>query len=185
MYPFFRLGKTIIKGMIKEATGKPLAITDTGEIELTASLHDIDNYLEMNNGRIFTLFDLGRMDFAVRSGLGKKLLKKRWGLVVAGSTIQYRRRVRAFEKITIKTRVAAIDERWIYIEQSMWSKGKACSSALLRTGVTNFATGKVIETKTVLTALGYADLSMPPDAWVQAWIDADKLRPFPSSENNA
>ena len=36
------------------------------------------------------MFDLGRTDFAIRTGLGKKLIANRWGLVVAGSTIQYR-----------------------------------------------------------------------------------------------
>ena len=71
------------------------------------SLTDIDNFLEMNNGRVFTLYDFGRTDFAIRSGLGKKLLENRWGLVVAGSTIQYRKRIRAFDLVTIKTRIAA------------------------------------------------------------------------------
>lgn len=86
------------------------------------------------------------------------------------------------DKVTIKTRVVAIDERWIYIDQSMWVNGQATCSALLRTGVTNIMTGKVMPTAKVLDTLGYNGLTMPPDAWVQAWIDADKLRPFPTAE---
>lgn len=182
MYPFLRLGKTLLSSSLSHAKGESLALTDVGEYKFTAHLHDIDNFMEMNNGRIFTLFDMGRTDFAIRTGLGKKLLKHRWGLVVAGSTIQYRKRIRPFDKVTMKTRLKAIDERWIYIEQSMWVKGQACNVALLRTGVTNLATGKVIATKTVMTALGYENLAMPPDEWVKAWIEADKLRPFPKAE---
>lgn len=183
MYPFLRLAKTIAKSSLDYKKGNTLAITDTGEIRLIANLNDIDNYLEMNNGRILTLFDLGRTDFAIRTGLGIKLIKHRWGLVVAGSTIQYRKRVRAFDKVVIKTHLKAIDEKWIYVEQTMWANGRPCSHALLRTGVTNIKTGKVIDTKTVMTALGYAEIEMPLDGWVQAWADADKLRPFPTTDD--
>lgn len=182
MYPFFRFSKTLIQSSLGTLKGDKLALTDTGEITVIANFTDIDNFFEMNNGRIFTLFDLGRTDFAIRSGLGKKLLQKRWGLVVAGSTIQYRRRIRHADKVTIKTDIKAIDEKWIYVEQSMWVKGQACCVALLRTGITNFKTGKVLDTTTVLEAMGYKDLKMPPDNWVQAWIEADKLRPFPKPD---
>lgn len=183
MYPFLRLGSHAIKSVIKQKQGQTLALSDVGEITLTANVNDIDNFLEMNNGRIFTLFDLGRNDFAIRSGLAKKLLKNRWGLVVAGSTIQYRKRVRLFDKVTIKTQVVAVDERWFYIEQSMWVKGQPTCHALLRTGITNIMTGKVIPTATVLKALGEDNFALPPNDWVQAWIEADKLRPFPKAEN--
>ncbi|OOS07487.1 Acyl-CoA thioesterase FadM [Moraxella cuniculi DSM 21768] len=179
MYPFIRLGKTIAKSTLLQLQGKTLAPTDTSEISFVSGIHDIDNFLEMNNGRIFTLFDLGRTDFAIRTGLGKKLLANRWGLVVAGSSIQYRKRVRLFDKITIKTRLCAIDERWFYIEQTMYNQGTPSSQALLRTGVTNLMTGKTIPTQTVLTAIGHGDLLMPADDWVAAWIAADKLRNFP------
>lgn len=182
MYPFFRLAKTIVKSSLTYKNGNTLTLTDTSELDLVANINDIDNFLEMNNGRIFTLFDLGRTDFAIRSGLGKALLKNRWGLVVAGSTIQYRKRVRLLNKVTIKTRITAIDERWFYVEQTMWVKGKATCSALIRAGVTNLKTGRTIDTNTVLTALGYQDINMPPDEWVTAWINADKLRPFPKDE---
>lgn len=181
MYPFLRFGKNVIKSLLNNQRGQPLSITDTGEVDFMTNINDIDIFFEMNNGRIFTLFDLGRFDFAIRTGLGKQLLKNGWGLVVAGSSIQYRKRIRLFDKVTIKTKLLAIDERWFYIEQSMWVKGQATCTALLRTAVTNFRTGKLVEMPTVLQSLGYTDLVMPPDEWVTSWIDADKLRPFPQA----
>lgn len=179
MYPFLRWGKTLTQSSLKQWRGESLSITDTSEITMVSNPSDIDNFLEMNNGRILTLFDLGRLDFAIRTGLGKQLIQKRWGLVVAGSSIQYRKRVRLFDKVTIKTRLIGIEQRWIYIEQSMWVKGKATSHALLRTGVTNFSTGKVINTDEVFQALGIDSIDIPLPEWVQAWATADKLRPFP------
>ena len=88
MYPIIRLGKTIFDAVKDTKGGTSLSITDTGRIEFTSSPTDMDNFFEMNNGRIITLFDLGRTDFAIRTGLGKRLLTKRWGLVVAGSSVQ-------------------------------------------------------------------------------------------------
>lgn len=184
MYPFLRLAKNIAKSSYRyrqsQKDGISVGLTDTTDYHFTASINDIDNFLEMNNGRILTLFDLGRNDFAIRTGLGKKLIQKRWGLVVAGSTIQYRKRIRLFDKVIMKTRICGIDERWFYMEQTMWVKGKCTCHALLRTGVTNLSTGKTLDTQTVLDTLGHANVNFPPDEWVQAWIVADKLRPFPS-----
>ena len=177
MYPFFRYTKTIAQAAISKQKGNNLGFDDTSEIEIRCSLTDIDNFLEMNNGRVLTLFDLGRTDFAIRTGLGTQLLKQRWGLVVAGSTIQYRKRIRAFDKVTIKTHIAAIDARWIYVEQSMWVKGKPCSSALLRTGVTKG--GKVVATAQVLASLNKAGWQLPPTGYVAEWIESDDDRPWP------
>ena len=177
MYPFYRYTKSIVKAVVAQKKGDTVDFTDTAEMQFRCSLTVIDNFFEMNNGRVFTLYDLGRTDFAVRSGLGQALLKHRWGLVVAGSTIQYRKRIRAFDLVTIKTRIAAVDERWIYVEQSMWVKGKPCSSALLRTGVTKG--GRVIETQKVLDAMGRSNWSLPPTGYVAEWIESDSHRPWP------
>ena len=177
MYPFIRYTSTIARAALQVKKGNTLTFKDTSEISFRCRLTDIDNFLEMNNGRVLTLFDMGRTDFAVRSGLGTQLLKQRWGLVVAGSTIQYRKRIRAFDKVTMKTRIVGFDERWIYIEQSMWVKGKPCSSALLRTGVTEG--GKVIETSRVLGALNQADWKLRPSGYVAEWIISDADRPWP------
>ena len=177
MYPFIRYATTIAHAALQVKKGNTLPLSEVGEITLRCRLTDIDNFLEMNNGRVLTLYDLGRTDFAVRTGLGKQLLKQRWGLVVAGSTIQYRKRIRAFNKVTMKTQIVGFDKRWIYVEQSMWVKGKPCSSALLRTGVTEG--GKVIETARVFAALGKSDWELPPTGYMAEWIESDKDRPWP------
>ena len=177
MYPFLRYTATIAHAALQVKKGNTLQLTDVSEITLRCRLTDIDNFLEMNNGRVLTLFDLGRTDFAVRTGLFKQLIKQRWGLVVAGSTIQYRKRIRAFDKVMLKTQIVGVDERWIYVEQSMWVKGKPCSSALLRTGVTKG--GKVIATDRVMQALDRADWNKDPEPWVQEWIEGDKSHRWP------
>jgi acyl-CoA thioesterase FadM len=134
-------------------------------------------FLEVNNGRVLTLYDLGRFDFSIRMGLAKALRQKKWGLVVAGSTVRYRRRIRMFEKVTIYTQVAGYEERWIYIVQSMWAKGEPASSILLRTGITN--RGKVVPARDVIDALGIEDWNPVLHPWVKEWIQSEESRLWP------
>ncbi|WP_025652935.1 MULTISPECIES: acyl-CoA thioesterase [unclassified Psychrobacter] len=177
MYPFLRYSKSIVSAVIANKKGQSLDLAQTSEVMVRCSLTDLDPMLEMNNGRVLTVYDIGRTDFIIRTGLGRLLLKQRWGMVVAGSTIQYRKRIRLLDKITIRTHIVGIDERWIYLEHSMWVKGKPCSSMLLRTGVTEG--GRVVDTARVLEGLGKADLKLPPTGYVAEWIESDSDRPWP------
>ena len=177
MYPFLRYSKSIVSAVIANKKGRSLDLAQTSEVMVRCSLTDLDPMLEMNNGRVLTVYDIGRTDFIIRTGLGKQLFKHRWGMVVAGSTIQYRKRIRLFDKVTIKTQLVGIDERWLYLEHSMWVKGKPCSSMLLRTGVTEG--GRVVDTARVLEGLGKADLKLPPTGYVAEWIESDGDRPWP------
>ncbi|WP_201632720.1 acyl-CoA thioesterase [Psychrobacter immobilis] len=177
MYPVLRYTKSIVSAVIANKKGRSLDLAQTSEVMVRCSLTDLDPMLEMNNGRVLTVYDIGRTDFIIRTGLGRLLLKQRWGMVVAGSTIQYRKRIRLLDIITIRTHIVGIDERWIYLEHSMWVKGKPCSSMLLRTGVTEG--GKVVDTARVLEGLGRADLKLPPTGYVAEWIESDADRPWP------
>ena len=154
-----------------------MSLAQLSEVAIRCSITDLDPMLEMNNGRVLTLYDIGRTDFIIRTGLAKQLFKNRWGMVVAGSTVQYRKRIRWFDKVTIKTQLVGLDEKWLYLEHSMWVKGKPCSSVLLRNGVTQG--GKVIEMARVLDALGESELVMTPEPWVQEWIEANKDHRWP------
>lgn len=173
MYPFIRLITTSVKSMRSEK----LDVFDVSETTFRARPWDLDLFMEVNNGRLLTLYDLGRFDLGIRIGLMSILKKNKWGLVVAGSSTRYRRRVRMFDKVTMRTQVIGLDEKWIYIAQSIWIKGQPSSSALLRTGVT--AKGKVIPSAEVAEAFGTGEWNIEMPAWVQAWIDADAGRDWP------
>ena len=134
-------------------------------------------FLEVNNGRVLTLYDLGRFDLSIRMGLAKLLHRNKWGLVVAGSTVRYRRRIRMFEKVTIYTQVVGYEERWVYIVQSMWVKGEPASSILLRTGVTS--KGKVVPARDVIDALGIGEWNPALHSWVKDWIHSEDSRVWP------
>lgn len=176
MYPIRRLLLAVADAKL-DGSLDPL---ETAALEFKCMPWDLDMFAEMNNGRALTLYDLGRINFAIRSGLTAVLKKNNWGLVVAGSTIRYRNRVRAFDKVTLYTRLAEADERWVYVEQSMWVGDKPCSHVLLRTAATE--KGKILPTERVMQALGVTEMDfshVSNQAWTKTWVDCDDKRPWP------
>ncbi|KDN26252.1 thioeseterase [Vibrio fortis] len=176
MYPLFRLLTTIVK-----SRNKTINCLSQDSINFYCRPWDIDILFEMNNGRAITLFDLGRVSLVSKCGLLKILIKKKWGLVVAGSSIMYRKRIRSFDRVTMYTRVINIDDKWIYLEQSMWVKSVPCCSIVIRTAVTS--KHGIISTNKVLEALGEAPINPKPEGWVLNWINNEKERIWPPNIN--
>ena len=127
--------------------------------------------------RSLTLFDLGRIPLAVRTGLAGALRQKRWGITVAGNSVRYRRRVRAFDCVEMHSRCIGWDDRFLYMEQSMWKADHCTSHMLLRSAVTSKA--GIVNPSEVLVALGRTAPSPALPDWVKAWIAADTDRLWP------
>lgn len=173
MYPYIRLFKEIWK--FRNAPELPLF----GE---HVSHHicwpqDIDFWMELNNGRTLTLFDLGRIPLARRTGLLAALRQNGWGLTVAGSSVRYRQRVRPFRRLQMRSRLVGWDNRFAYIEQSMWRRGACTSHALYRVAATDQS--GIVPAPRVLAAMGHDGPLPVLPAWVTAWSAAELLRPWP------
>lgn len=173
MYPYLRFASTVLK----ERRKAPMGIYDTHAMEMRCLPVDIDGFLEMNNGRILTLMDLGRFALSIRIGLFDVLKQQRWGLVVAGSTVRYRSRITTFQKFEMRTRFLGWDQRFFYLEQAMWRGDTCCNHALVRMGVT--AKGRLAPVNDVAKALGVEGDSPAMPDWVQAWAAADGTRMWP------
>ncbi|HBZ45179.1 MAG TPA: thioeseterase [Maritimibacter sp.] len=174
MYPFVRM----IKEMIVARNAEPLPLTGTHVSHHICWPWDLDIWMELNNGRTLTIFDLGRIPLAQRAGLIRALAKNRWGLTMAGATVMYRKRVRMFDRIDVRSRALGWDDKFIYLEQSMW-KGETCTSHILYRSAVTDKNGIVAPIR-MLQAMGIEDIASPelPD-WVTGWIEADKHRPWP------
>lgn len=172
MYPVIRL----MKELWVHRKDPPLPLGATHVSHHICWPWDLDPWMELNNGRTLTLFDLGRMPMNHRAGLIDAFRGRGWGMTVAGSTVRYRRRVRVFQRVTMKGRFIGWDQRFFYMEQSMWRQGEALNHILLRLAVTS-AQGIVPPAK-VVEAIGAPEAGALP-AWVQAWSDAEAQRPWP------
>ncbi|MEM8577528.1 MAG: thioesterase family protein [Pseudomonadota bacterium] len=153
-----------------------------GPLDMHTSRHicmpwDIDMFAEMNNGRMLTLYDLGRFQLAARVGLIDALIRNGWALTIAGSSTRYRKRITAFQRFETRSRMICWDDRFMYLEQSMWTKGTCASHVLYRTAA--LEKGKVIAPSRVGEALGLDPTSPPMPDWVKAWTEAEAQRIWP------
>lgn len=174
MYPFIRLAKV----MWTARSMPKLGVWDTHISHHIIWPLDIDIFMELNNGRTLTLFDLGRFGASTRLGLMDVLKSKKWSFAVAGVSVRFRRRVRPFERVEMRTRIVGWDDKFTYIEQTLWKKSGECANhILLRTAVTG--PSGIVPPDEVQDALGTQESRPTLPDWVQAWIDADNMRPWP------
>ena len=140
---------------------------------------DIDMWMELNNGRTLTLYDLGRIPLAQVNGLMDVVRRERWGLTMAGVVVRYRRRIRTFEKFEMRSRLLCWDDRFFYLEQSMWkANGECANHAVYRAAITDKA--GIVSSDRVIDAMQITGITSPdmPD-WVVQWIKAEDARPWP------
>ena len=173
MYPFVRFTKEMLK--FRKAP-------KLGPLDTHISTHmcwpwDLDPWIELNNGRTLTLFDLGRIPMSVRMGFDRVAKAKGWGITVAGNSTRYRRRVTVFQKLTQVSRVLGWDDRFVYLEQSFWRDGDCTASMLLRSAF--IRKGGMVPPAEVLEALGQPVESPELPDWVKAWIAGDAGRVWP------
>ena len=173
MYPLIRLAKELV--VHRNATPLP-------PLGVHVSYHrcwpqDIDVFMEMNNGRILTILDLGRTVLGKRVGLMRALKANGWGLTMAGASVRYRKRIRPFVKFKIVSRAVGWDDRFIYIDQSIWIKGECAAQALYRSAVTD--ENGIVGPQRVFDYLGKDNIRPPLPEWAERWIGADAVRPWP------
>jgi acyl-CoA thioesterase FadM len=178
MYPYARLALAVAQAR----RAPPLTILEPHVSRHRVYPWDLDPWMELNNGRTLTLFDLGRIPMSIRMGFDRVARAKGWGITVAGNSTRYRRRVTVFTTLTQQARVVGWDHRFAYVEQSFWRGGECTAHMLLRSAFTSKA--GLVPPAHVLSALGQDPVSPPLPDWVAAWISADATRPWPPERYN-
>jgi acyl-CoA thioesterase FadM len=177
MYPIIRVIKEVMKSRRMPVLG-PL---DSHVSHHRCWPQDLDYYMEMNNGRILTILDLGRTGLAQRVGLLAALQKNKWGLTIAGSSARYRKRIRPFVKFRMVSKAVGWSERFFYMEQSIWIGNDCAVQVLYRAAVTD--KNGIVNPALVFAEVGMDQPSPEKPAWAQAWIDADNTRPWPPEDD--
>lgn len=179
MYPFIRMAWQLWK----HRRAEPLPVTGCHVSRHVCLPWDIDLWMELNNGRTLTLYDLGRIPLAVRTGLVRALRRNRWGLTMAGASVRYRRRIRMFETVEMRSRAVWWDDRFFYIEQSMWkARGECASHILYRSAVTG--RDGIVPPAQVVRELGIDPVPPKVPGWIAAWIEAEGERPWPPMQDS-
>lgn len=173
MYPLIRF----VKEMIKYRKAPRLDLLEPHISSHICWPWDLDPWIELNNGRTLTLYDLGRIPMGMRTGFFEVLRENGWGLTVAGNSVRYRRRIKGFDRFSMVTRFIGWDSRFLYMEQTIWKRGECCNQMLLRSAVTSKQ--GIVSPDEVVAASGFEVEKPELPGWVQAWIEADAQRPWP------
>lgn len=173
MYPIIRM----IKEFIIHRNAAPLDPLGVHVSHHRCWPQDIDVFMEMNNGRILTIMDLGRTVLAKRVGLLQALRDNGWSLTMAGVSVRYRKRILPFKKFKVVSRAVTWDDKFFYLDQTIWVDGECAAQALYRSAVTE--NHKLLRPGIVFRKMGYEGDRPPAPDWVQNWIDAEGTRPWP------
>ena len=147
-----------------------LSLRAVGRIQLTTLLTDLDLAGHMNNGRYLSLFDLGRFDFFIRSGIWEALTANGWSTVVGNATISYRKSLRLRKKFIVETAVIAADDRAMYFENRAVVDGEIYASLIVRGRFVKLR-GGVVSVSELCEAMGVQLEDIPaPEPWLERWV---------------
>jgi acyl-CoA thioesterase FadM len=168
--------------LVLAAFGRPRLdpVADASRLSFRVWPHDLDTSLHMNNGRYWTLMDLGRADLMIRSGLWRAIAREGWLPVVSAGKIRFRRELRLFQPFTLETRLVAWSDTSIIMEHRMVTAGCdgapiVAAIALVRTGLYDRKARAFVTVPRILAAIGQE--AVPSPAWtpeVDAFIAAEE-----------
>ncbi|MCU1632189.1 MAG: thioesterase superfamily protein [Micrococcaceae bacterium] len=153
--------------LLRSRRRSALSIWDPSSIGLRVLLTDIDIAMHMNNGMYFSVFDLGRFDLMVRSGVWRQMRRRGWSPVAAGETISFRKSLQLGQRYTVETRIIGLDERAIYFEQRAVVDGEIYARAYIATRLVSKA-GPVGNDE-IIRAFGPPPADMVLPEWLHAW----------------
>ncbi|MGN6670342.1 MAG: thioesterase family protein [Candidatus Nucleicultricaceae bacterium] len=138
--------------------------------------HDLDYNRHMTNSRYHSLSDLARIDGLIRSGLGKFLVKNGYGTVLGSSYIRFRRGLKLFQKLDLRTRFVGYDDKWFYMEHHFESGDQLIACSIVKATFTKG--GKSMRTEDVFKQFipdheykKYATVPSYIHDWIQMEID--------------
>ncbi len=146
---------------------------ETSERRFRVWPHDIDLFGHMNNGRYLQIMDVARADWMLRTGVIDAMRRNRWGAVLGGGVVRFRRSLKPMQTYRVRTRLICWDERWFYHEHTFLNGAGHCvavgiTRAALRSG------GNWVASRSVVRAVSEGAVSPPLPAYLKELLDAEE-----------
>jgi acyl-CoA thioesterase FadM len=145
---------------------------DTLERELRVLPNDLDINGHMNNGRYLTIIDLMLVEYFVRTGFARVMLRHGWRPMSGGAIVSYRRGLQPFQSYRLRFRLDAVDDCWNYMRFEFERDGRVHAAGYMKGSA-------VARSGLVPNAESYAAMGLvPPPAVlppaVQNWLSAER-----------
>ncbi len=151
-----------------------LAPTEIGRVRVTTLPTDIDLLGHMNNGRYLSLFDLGRWDLLVRTGMMDAMKRNGWYAVVASETITFRKSLQLWQRFDIESRLLGHDDKAIYLEHRAVVDGEIYTRVIVRARMLK-RSGGTLSHQELFAAVGRPEGLPDVEPWVHEWATASAL----------
>lgn len=145
-----------------------------GRVRLRTLPTDIDLLRHMNNGRYASLFDLGRFDLLIRTGIWDAMNERGWYAVVANETITFRKSLQLWQRFTVESRLYGHDDRAVYQIHRAVVDGEIYAEMVVRARFLR-RSGGVVPLEELFEALHRPDDLPPLPEWVTAWATGAAL----------
>lgn len=153
--------------LLRRSWRKPVSAFDTTVVRMRVWPLDLDLNRHVTNGRYFTLADIGRMDYVLRSGAFRVALRQRALPIVGDVWGKFRRELRLFERFEVHTRMLGWDDKWSFMEHRFVKDGRVAGVVIMR-GLFRGRHGNVPPAD-FATELGLPEQSPPLADWLSEW----------------
>lgn len=165
---------TIWRAKAAARRGGTIPPSSVGRIRLRTLPTDLDLLGHMNNGRYASLFDLGRFDLLIRTGVWPVLAERGWYGVVASETLTFRKSLRLWQRFEVESRLMGHDERSVYLVHRAVVDGEVYAEMIVRTRFLR-RSGGTVPHEELFAALHRPDDLPPIPEWVHAWAEGAAL----------
>ncbi|WP_460782770.1 thioesterase family protein [Microbacterium tumbae] len=152
----------------------PLDPAAVGRIRLTTLPTDIDVLGHMNNGRYLSLFDLGRWDLLVRTGMLEAMRRNGWYAVVASETVTFRKSLQLWQRFDVESRLLGHDDKAIYLEHRAVVRGEIYTRVIVRARMLK-RSGGTLSHEELFAAVGRPEGVPDVEPWMHEWATASAL----------
>jgi len=156
--------------LLRRPWRKPVGGLDTTVVKMRVWPLDLDFNRHVTNGRYFTMADVGRMDYVLRSGAYKVALRHKAFPIVGDVWGKFRRELRLFEAFEIHSRMLGWDDKWVFVEHRFMRKERVIGVVMMR-GLFRSAKG-LIDPQEFIAEMNLDPQSPPLPEWLSAWSES-------------
>lgn len=93
---------------------------------------DLDLNLHMNNGKYFSIMDLGRLDLMLKSKTFWLLARKGYFPVISSESIRFKQSLELFQEFELVTQIETWDDKDFYMNQKFIKDGVVCAEGVIK-----------------------------------------------------
>ena len=123
----------LLWALLRSARLQPIDPGDWIERRMRVLPNDLDINGHMNNGRYLTIVDLMLVEYFVRSGFAKAMLRAGWRPMSGGAFITYRKGLKPWQRYRIRFMLAGADHSWNYMRfEFLRDDGALCAAGYMK-----------------------------------------------------